>query len=69
MRQSIDQTAVDNVRATLLRDLSFDPVDIDDLMGRCAQPALVVWAAILELKITGLVTRHYGNRVTRIVPQ
>ena len=69
MRQNIDQTAVGNVRATLLRDLSFDPVDIDDLIGWCAKPAPVVWAAILELKIAGLVTRHYGNRVARIAPQ
>ena len=58
MRQTIDQTAVDNVRDSLLRDLSFDPVTIDDLMGWHKQPALVVWAAILELKIAGLVTRH-----------
>lgn len=42
MRQNIDQTAVDNVRATLLRYLSFDPVDIDDLIGWCAQLAPVV---------------------------
>ena len=33
MRQTIDQTAVDNVRESLLRDLSFDPVTIDDLIG------------------------------------
>ena len=69
MRQNIDQTAVDNVRATLLRDLSFDPVDIDDLIGWHEQPAPVVWAAILELEIAGLVTRHYGNRVARIAQQ
>ena len=69
MRQKINQTAVDNVRATLLRDLSFDPVDIDDLIGWCAQPAPVVWAAILELEIAGLVTRHYDNRGARIAPQ
>ena len=30
MRQNIDQTTVDNVRATLLRDLSFEPADIDE---------------------------------------
>ena len=33
MRQTIDQTAVDNVRESLLRDLSFDPLTIDDLIG------------------------------------
>ena len=30
MRQTIDQTAVDNLRDSLLRALSFDPVSIDD---------------------------------------
>ena len=33
IRQTIDQTAVDNVRESLLRDLSFDPVTIDDLIS------------------------------------
>jgi hypothetical protein len=32
-------------------------------------PAPVVWAAILELEIAGIVTRHYGNRVARITQQ
>jgi len=32
-------------------------------------PAPVVWAAILELEIAGLVTRHYANRVARIAQQ
>ena len=66
MRQTIDQTAVDNVRESLLRDLSFDPVTIDDLFGRYEQPVTVVWAAILELEIAYLVTRHYGNRAEHI---
>ena len=66
MRQTIDQRAADNVRESLLRDLSFDPVTVDDSIGWYEQPASVVWAAILELEISGLVTRHYGNRVARI---
>jgi len=49
--------------------LSFDPVTIDDLIGWYEQPAPVVWAAILELEIAGLVTRHYGNRLARIAQQ
>ena len=69
MRQTIDQAAVDNVRESLLRNLSFDPVTIDDLIGWFEQPAPFVWAAILELEIAGLVTRHYGNRVARIAQQ
>jgi predicted Rossmann fold nucleotide-binding protein DprA/Smf involved in DNA uptake len=66
MRQTIDQPAVNNLRESLLRDLSFDWVTTDDLTGWYAQPAPVVCAAILELKIACLVTRHYGNRVARI---
>ena len=69
MRQTIDQTAVDNVRESLLWDLSFDPVTIDDLIGWHEQPASGFWAAILVLKIAGLVTRHYGDRAARIAKQ
>ena len=66
MRQTIEQTAVDNLRECLLRHLSFDQATIDDLIGWYEQPAPFVWAAILELEIASLVTRHYGNRVARI---
>ena len=69
MPQTMDQTAVDNLRGSLLRDLSFDPVTVDDSIGWYEQPASVVRAAILELEIAGLVTRHYGNRVARIAQQ
>jgi len=69
LRQTIYQTAVDNVRESLLRDLSFDPVTIDDLIGWHEQPAPGFWAATLELEIAGLVTRHYGNRLARIAQQ
>ena len=63
------ECANDNVRESLLRDLSFDPVTIDDFIGSYEQPAPVVWAAILELEIAGLLTRHYGNCVARIAQQ
>ena len=66
MRQTIDQTAVDRYRQKLAQDLSLDPVDIDELISWCEMPAQVVWAAILELEIAGIVTRHYGNRAARI---
>ena len=69
MRQTIDQPAVNNLRKSLLRDLSFDQVTIDNLIGWYPQPAPVVCAAILDLEIAGLVTRHYGNRVAHIASQ
>ena len=69
MRQTIDQTALDRCRQKLAQDLSLDPVDIDELISWCEMPAPVVWAAILELEIAGIVTRHYGNRVARFAQQ
>ena len=69
MQQNIEQTEVDSVCKTLLHDLSFDPADIDDLISWCAQPTTVVWAAIVDLETTVLVTRHYGSLVARIAPQ
>jgi DNA processing protein len=69
MRQTIDQTAVDRCRQKLAQDLSLDSVDIDELISWCEMPAPVVWAAILELEIAGIVTQHYSNRVARIAQQ
>ena len=69
MRQTIDQTAVDRCRQKLAQDLSLDPVDIDKLVSWCEMPDPFVWAAILELEIAGIVTRHYGNHVARIAQQ
>ena len=69
MRQTIDQTAIDRCRQKLAQGLSLDPVDIDELISWCEMPAPVVSAAILELEIAGIVTRHYGNRVALIAQQ
>ena len=69
MRQTIDQTAVDRCRQKLAQDLSLDPVDIDKSISWREMPAPVIWAAILELEIAGILTRHYGNRVARIAQQ
>ena len=69
MRQTINQTAVDRCRQKLAQDLSLDPVDIDELISWCEMPAPVVWAAILELELAGIVTRHYGDRVACIAQQ
>jgi predicted Rossmann fold nucleotide-binding protein DprA/Smf involved in DNA uptake len=49
--------------------LSLGLVYIDELISWCEMPASVVWAAILELEIAGIVTRHYGNRVARVAQQ
>ena len=69
MHQTIDRTAADRCRQKLAQDLSLDPVDIDELISWCEMPAPVVWAAILELEIAGIVTQHYGNRAARTTQQ
>lgn len=66
MPKNIDPNAVDACREKLSADLSFDPVDIDDLIAWCEMPTPVVWAALLELELAGIVTRHYGNRISKI---
>ena len=40
-------------------------VDVDEMITWCDQPSAVVRATILELKLAGQLTRHYGNRVSR----
>jgi len=69
MRQTIDQGDVNSCREKLAQDLSLDPIDIDELISWCQMPTPVVWAAILELELAGIVSRHFGNRVSRIVDQ
>ena len=68
-RVAIDQTVVDRCRQKLAQNLSLDPVDIDELTSWFEMPAPVVWVAIVELEIAGIVTRHYGNRIDSIAKQ
>ena len=55
-------------RLRLIRTRSIGPMTYGLLMQRYSSVTNAV-AAILELEIAGLVTRHYGNRVARIAQQ
>ena len=53
-----------HAHAELRKFLSFDPIEVDELIRRCHLSASVVNVALLEMELAGVVTRLYGNRVT-----
>ncbi|MDF1719961.1 MAG: DNA-processing protein DprA [Minwuia sp.] len=60
--QAADEGDVDAARANLIDALSPEPAGADHLMRAAGLSAPVFHAAMLELEITGQVTRHAGNR-------
>ena len=57
---------VNKCRNIIVEGVGPDPVDIDDIIHLCDMPASVVWAALLELELGGVILRHDGNRVSKI---
>lgn len=51
----------------LLALMAVDPVEIDLLARMSGLPARAVQEALIELEITGAITRHPGNRVARAI--
>ena len=47
--------------------LGTEPTDIDDLVGWHAAPTACVKVALLELELAKKITRHHGNRVSKLV--
>jgi len=46
--------------------LSYDAIEVDELIRQCHLSASVVNVALLEMELAGDVVRLYGNRVTRV---
>ena len=57
---------VNKCRNIIVEGVGPDPVAIDDIIHLCDMPASVVWAALLELELGGVILRHHGNRVSKI---
>ena len=55
-----------SARDELLEMLSYDAIDVDELIEQGQLSPSVVSVALLELELAGEVTRHFGNRVARI---
>ena len=62
-----DANAVNKCRTIILEGVGPDPVAIDDIIHLCDMPASIVWAALLELELAGVIMRHHGNRVSKII--
>ena len=63
----IDVKLVDEARNQIMKNISHDPIDIDELGRWCHVSAVVLAAALLELELGGCIQRHLGNRVSRLV--
>ena len=58
--------SITTINDTLMQLLSPAPTSIDDLIDECAVPASHLQISLLELELAGLVTRHPGNRVSKV---
>lgn len=64
--QSFSPEDLAHAHTELRKFLSFDPIEVDELIRRCHLSASVVNVALLEMELAGSVSRIYGNRVTLI---
>jgi DNA processing protein len=58
-----DAATLDDVRATILQNMSAAPVEVDDLVRSCQLTLPAAQVILLELELGGVVRRLPGNRV------
>ncbi|MBR1825898.1 MAG: DNA-processing protein DprA [Alphaproteobacteria bacterium] len=61
---STSETPAENVR--LIDLISYEGVDIDELLRTCGLPQSEFFAQILDLEFSGKIERHAGNKVAKI---
>ena len=61
------EAEIADCRKVILEGLGTEPTDIDDLVRWCDAPTACVQAALLELELAEIITRHHGNRVSKLV--
>ena len=61
-RPPIDESTLDEARATILEGLGPTPVEVDELIRQCKVTASVALTVLLELELAGRLDRHPGNR-------
>ena len=59
----LDDKTVQNTAECILKNITIEPVDIDELARWCHVSAQLVQVALLELELSGLILRLAGNRV------
>jgi DNA processing protein len=60
----ISETPAENVR--LIDMISYEGVDIDELLRSCGLSQSEFFAQILDLEFSGKIERHAGNKVAKI---
>ncbi len=63
----ISANTYQDTRAKLLKNLSHDPIAVDELCRWCHVSADIAQSVLLELELAGQVQRHSGNRVSRLI--
>lgn len=61
----LDDNIVRDMTDEIMKNVTFTPVDIDELTRRCHVSAQLIQVALLELELSGLVIRLSGNRVCK----
>lgn len=61
------EAEIADCRKVILEGFGTEPTDIDDLVWWCDAPTACVQAALLELELAEIITRHHGNRVSKLV--
>lgn len=57
---------IEDAQETLLNNLSFTPVTVDELLRACHMSIPALQSVMLELELAGRVKRHAGNRISLI---
>ena len=61
------EAEIADCRKVILEGFGTEPTDIDDLVWWCDAPTACVQTALLELELAEIITRHHGNRVSKLV--
>ncbi len=55
--------SLERVREIINENLSYFPINVDELVRQCQLSASEVWAVLLEMEIAGRLDRHPGGKV------
>lgn len=62
----IQDNTPDNIQEIILQNLSAAPIDVDEVSRACNISIQNIQTTLLELELSGIVTRHPGNRVSKV---
>lgn len=63
----IDDEMIKDLAQDILKIITFDAVDVDELTRQCHVSASIIQIALLELELAGHVQRLSGNRICKLI--